>query len=343
MSTHSLYRPDGVRITYDPYAMAGKYGLPGETDQEGFDPYSDSVGPGIYGGIVQRDSLGQVVIGNQYQNHNPLPGPVYAGGGYTPVTKALKDLRVLQALLGTYPDLVNDISTGGAQPLHNAGMSARAQHAVPTLVRNGADIEAVDTYGYTPMHRMASNNLEVGALGLLQAGADPLFTGDSGQTPMQVAKSSGAERVVRVLQQWGNARADVFVHRIIVASAGLAGVNGHYTRMEPSTAPEAAYDAMAWRTLAGGRAWFKHDNGSHIFFHAQRRVWVMTSAARDDGQCENGPVRFQVVYEARGPSHAPPAQGWEAVGVCAGGEAMHALAPPPSLRIFRSGSPTLRP
>jgi len=32
------YRSDGVRITHDPYApgMASKYGLPGETDPEGF-------------------------------------------------------------------------------------------------------------------------------------------------------------------------------------------------------------------------------------------------------------------------------------------------------------------
>ena len=52
-----------VRITHDPYApgMVEKYGRPGETDNEGFDPYADSVGPGIYGGVVERDEDGQVV------------------------------------------------------------------------------------------------------------------------------------------------------------------------------------------------------------------------------------------------------------------------------------------
>ena len=30
-----------------------------------------------------RDNNGDVVIGEQYQNHNPRPGPVYAGGGLT--------------------------------------------------------------------------------------------------------------------------------------------------------------------------------------------------------------------------------------------------------------------
>ena len=40
------------RLTYDPYApgIAEKYGLPGGTDPEGFDPYADTVGPGIYSG-----------------------------------------------------------------------------------------------------------------------------------------------------------------------------------------------------------------------------------------------------------------------------------------------------
>jgi len=73
------YRKDGVRITHDPYApgMAEKYGEPTKTDSEGFDPYADSVGAGIYGGCVNRDRLGQVVIGRQYQDHNKSPGPTY--------------------------------------------------------------------------------------------------------------------------------------------------------------------------------------------------------------------------------------------------------------------------
>jgi hypothetical protein len=29
--------------------------------------YTDSVGPGIYGGKVQRDEMGKVIIGRQFQ------------------------------------------------------------------------------------------------------------------------------------------------------------------------------------------------------------------------------------------------------------------------------------
>ena len=153
--------------------MAEKYGVPGQTDNEGFDPYRDSVGAGIYGGIVKRSDSGEIVIGKQYQNHNPRPGPVYAGGGYAPSTLMLDNVKEkLIPLLDKYPDLVNDITTGGAQPLHMCGMSRSKQSAVVELVRRGADIESLDTYGMTPLHRMASNNLAIGAKMLLDAGAE---------------------------------------------------------------------------------------------------------------------------------------------------------------------------
>merc|ERR1719183_2922849 len=183
------YRTDGVRITHDPFAagMAEKYGMPGKTDNEGLDPYADTVGPGIYGGIVQRDSNGEVVIGKQYQNHNTRPGPVYAGGGYTPMSNALRyGAKALKPLLDKYPDLVNDVSTGGASPLHMCGMGRDNQHATAYLIKRGADIEALDTYGMTPLHRMASNNLGIGAKALLEAGADPRNGGQIGAPPMQM-------------------------------------------------------------------------------------------------------------------------------------------------------------
>ena len=146
--TTKYYRADGVRITHDPYApgMAAKYGAPGQTDGEGFDPYRDSVGAGIYGGVVKRDSFGAVVIGAQYQNHNPTPGPVYANGGYTPMANALGNDTEVSRLLDKWPDLVNDVATGGAQPLHMCGMSASNQRSTALLIAYGGDIEALDTY-----------------------------------------------------------------------------------------------------------------------------------------------------------------------------------------------------
>lgn len=209
MSTSKdLYRADGVRIGYDPYSpeMLEKYGSPGETDSEGFNPYADSVGAGIYGGRVKRDEKGDIVIGTQYQNHNTSPGPIYAGGGYTPMIAALRHGESeVSKLLEKYPDLVNEVSTGGATPLHMCGMSSQNQKVTAYLISKGADIEALDTYGFKPLHRMASNNLAIGAEALLAAGADPLGRtsgGRGGETPLQVAKDARAYAVITVLQKY---------------------------------------------------------------------------------------------------------------------------------------------
>merc|ERR1719380_212136 len=123
-TAREYYRRDGVRIQHDPYApgVAARYGREGETDPEGFDPYRDSVGPGIYGGRVQRDAA-------------------------------------------------------------------------------GADVGALDSYGYTPLFRMASNNLAEGAEALLRAGADPGFRSARGETATSIARASSATGVLAVLQR----------------------------------------------------------------------------------------------------------------------------------------------
>lgn len=202
-----LYRADGVRIGYNPYSpeMLEKYGSPGETDSEGFNPYSDSVGAGIYGGRVKRDENGEIIVGEQYQNHNTSPGPIYAGGGYTPMISALRHGEAeVSKLLTKFPDLANEVSTGGATPLHMCGMSAQNQKVTAFLISKGADMEALDTYGFKPLHRMASNNLAIGAEALLSAGADPMgrTEGRGGETPLQVAKDARAYAVIAVLEKY---------------------------------------------------------------------------------------------------------------------------------------------
>ena len=157
---------------------------------------------------MKRDGNGAVLIGEQYQRHNPVPGPIYAGGGYTPTNRILQsgDLARLAAWLDAHPDLVNDVSTGGATPLHMTGMSRTAQNAAALLAARGGDIEAVDTYGFRPLHRCASNNLAVGAEALLKAGADANAKTSRGESAMQVAMASRALDVVVVLRRHGGGK-----------------------------------------------------------------------------------------------------------------------------------------
>lgn len=303
------YRADGVRITHDPFHpdMEAKYGRPGETDKEGFDPYADSVGPGIYGGVVKRDAEGELVIGEQYQGHNPKPGPVYAGGGYTPVNQALREDTRLAQLLDTWPDLVNDISTGGAQPLHMAGMSRANQASVPRLVEAGADIEALDTYGYTPLIRMASNNLATGAQALLEAGAHPRYKGGCGLSPLQCAKQSAAKDVIAVLESWGGERKETEIEAISVSGAGEESVNCDYTATSAATIPRGFIDVCLgsgwpmekmWTKLNSGRTWYRADNEAYIYWNTMDSCWWID---KPDGMG---------VYKAKAPHWAPPQQGW---------------------------------
>lgn len=310
----SYYRHDGVRITHDPYApgMVEKYGSPGATDNEGFDPYADSVGAGIYGGRIKRDANGNVVIGKQYQNHNPRPGPVYAGGGYTPANTALKDVRQLKVLLEKYPDLANDVSTGGATPLHMCGMSGTNQLATATLIEHGADIEALDTYGFTPLHRMASNNLAEGARALLNAGADPNTKGACGSTPKVVAQQSEARGFLRVLQEFQDQRL-VPILQVTVMNAGVPDVDGVYEARRASEAIPEKFALVCdqngwntkdmWKRLSGAGAggardpdilWFEAPNKSYIYFNVADSHWWI------DGPDGLG------VYKAKGPRFSVP-------------------------------------
>lgn len=207
-SPQEYYRKDGARITHDPYApgMAEKYGLPGHTDENGFDPYADTVGPGIYGGSVQRDSNGNVIIGEQYQNHNNVPGPVYDGNGYSLMSRAIHvGPDKVQQLLVDYPQLKDEISTGGARPLHICGMSQKGQLSTQVLIDSGVNIYEQDTYGYTALHRMASNNLAIGGEALVNAGHDPnqvMEGADS--TPIEIAKRSRAIQFLMKMQELGH-------------------------------------------------------------------------------------------------------------------------------------------
>lgn len=202
------YRQDGVRIFHDPYApgMAEKYGLPGQTDPEGFDPYADTVGPGIYGGSVKRDANGEIVIGAQYQNHNHRPGPVYDGNGYSLMSRAVHaGPDKVKEVLKDYPELKEEISTGGARPLHVCGMSRSGQLSTQVLIDAGADIYAQDTYGYTALHRMASNNLEIGGEALVKAGHDPNKRMDGADsTPIEIARRSRAIQFLMKMEELGH-------------------------------------------------------------------------------------------------------------------------------------------
>jgi len=282
-------------------------------------------------------------IGKQYQNHNTRPGPVYAGGGYTPMSNALrKGEAALKPLLDKYPELVDDVSTGGATPLHMCGMGQDNQHATAYLITRGADIEALDTYGMTPLHRMASNNLAIGAEALLKAGADPNNAGGIGATPLTIGTQSQGRDVMAVIQKYAgstkpsppkpkNAKAssagascdakkescDAPVGKIVtVRSSGVHDVNQKYDERDPTVIPngfditcrQMKWDTQQmWLQLSDQRTpWFEAPNGSYIYWNKGDGKWWID--APDGGG----------IFISKAPNTAVPSRGWQALASTSG-------------------------
>jgi len=155
---------------------------------------------------VKRDENDEIVIGEQYQNHNQRPGPVYDGTGYSLMSRAIHAGNgKVQALLQEHPELKEEISTGGARPLHVCGMSQNGQLSTQALIDAGADMYALDTYNYNALHRMASNDLDIGAEALVKAGMDPNFKPkESDSSPIDIAVRSRALKFLMAMQRLGH-------------------------------------------------------------------------------------------------------------------------------------------
>ena len=108
-------------------------------------------------------------------------------------------------LLKDLPDLKDEISTGGARPLHVCGMSQKGQLATQSLIDAGADMHALDTYNYNALHRMASNDLEIGGEALVKAGMDPNFKPpEADSSPIDIARRSRAIKFLMAMQRLGH-------------------------------------------------------------------------------------------------------------------------------------------
>ena len=183
---------------------------------------------------------------------------MYDGRGYAAVSKALKDETTLRELLKNRPDAVDEVTTGGARPLHMCGMSQTNQLVTNVLIEYGANIEELDTYGYAPLHRMASNNLAIGAEALLRAGADPMWAGGTDQSPLDVARESHAFACEDVMRRFKRVN-------VRVKGAGDDSVNGLYELRPASEIPDGfrvvceaqKWDtAQMWKKLNGNRQWW---------------------------------------------------------------------------------------
>lgn len=174
------------------------------------------------------------------------------------------------------------------------------------------------------MHRMASNNLAIGAAALLDAGADPENPGKCGATPMQIAQQSEARDVMRVLKE--HTRIPKPQGQLQVAGSGVDAVNQVYVEKNPKFIPvgfsltcaEMKWDPeQMWQQLSNQKSpWYEAENGSYIYWNMNDGQWWIDAP---DGRG---------VYVAKASPTSVPAKGWQLL--------QGAKPPAPRVEVLRS-------
>lgn len=102
------------------------------------------------------------------------------------------DLRRLQAMVSTSPQLLNERNVAGQTVLH-AAVLGRSPTTCKWLLSQGADARAVDQSGDTPLHLAARGHSPEIAVMLLARGADINAANERGETPLLVAVAAGTD------------------------------------------------------------------------------------------------------------------------------------------------------
>jgi ankyrin repeat protein len=110
------------------------------------------------------------------------------------------DEHVLKIMLSKGLKL-GDTNAAGQQPIHLANVKS-----IDVLVRNGAEVDAVDGLGRTALHQAASDKRADLAVELLRVGASVFKTDSKGRTPLHLAALSRSEPVVDALLAAGAPR-----------------------------------------------------------------------------------------------------------------------------------------
>ncbi len=151
---------------------------------------------------------------------------------------------IVQVLLeaGADPNAMNDL---GQTPLHRGATNSNPV-VISHLLSAGADPNAMDNDGYTPLHYAAAQSGNARAVTrLLGAGADPLVESNDGRTPLHSALRYAAEQgVVSELVEAGATE-----NLTILPMAILEGDSVAVSLLLAGGADPNAADAYGWSAL----------------------------------------------------------------------------------------------
>jgi ankyrin repeat protein len=156
--------------------------------------------------LFEAAATGQVELATKHLNADPTQVNAYSPDGHTPLGLAayFGNPAVVDLLLahGANPNAAsrNDMRV---TPLHSAVAHWQADTAltiVKSLLAHGADVNARQQGGYTPLQEAAANGyMEIARL-LLEHGADPAAANDDGATALKLAQDKGHVEIAELLR-----------------------------------------------------------------------------------------------------------------------------------------------
>jgi len=124
------------------------------------------------------------------------------GCATTPLMNAVGkgDIKEAERLLSSGAD-VNERWFDNYTPLHFAAFYASQPNVAALLIEKGADVNAKDNYGRTPLYVAAWKGQVNFVTLLLKKGADPGIATNEGKTPLRIAQDSGHTTIAKILSE----------------------------------------------------------------------------------------------------------------------------------------------
>jgi len=124
------------------------------------------------------------------------------GCATTPLMNAVGkgDIKEAERLLSSGAD-VNERWFDNYTPLHFAAFYASQPNVAALLIEKGADVNAKDNYGRTPLYVAAWKGQVNFVTMLLKKGADPGIATNEGKTPLRIAQDSGHTTIAKILSE----------------------------------------------------------------------------------------------------------------------------------------------